>query len=143
MSAPSSTPLDKEVQQALKTLSSVAVLGAHPDVARAAHYVPAYLHEQGVAVYPVNPRFAGQPLFGRTCTATLAELGLAIDIVDVFRPSQALMTHLSDILQMAPKPTRVWLQLGIEDSAFEQAIVDAGIAIVKNRCLMVEHRAHG
>ena len=93
--------------QLLELLTSskvVAVLGAHPEQARAAYYVPDYLSGVGYRILPVNPGFVGQTLWGEPFRATLAELGEAVDVVDVFRRSSWLPQHVDDILAMAPGP---------------------------------------
>ena len=117
---------------------TVAVLGAHPEVHRAAHYVPAYMREQGWRVVPVNPtRPAGEVLFGEPVRATLREAG-AVDMINVFRPSHALEGHLAELLA-AGAPV-VWFQLGIEHAAVAAELRAAGIRVVQDRCLLADHR---
>jgi predicted CoA-binding protein len=118
----------------------VAVLGAHPDPTRPAHYVPADLHAQGVELWAVNAANVGQTLWGKPVAATLAELQTPIDVVDVFRRPDALMDHLDDLLAMSPLPKCVWLQSGIRNDAFAQALEARGVAVVQDRCMMVERR---
>jgi len=127
----------------LRRARTVAVLGAHPDVVRPAGYVPDYLHSVGYRVLPVNPRFAGQTLWGERVRASLAEIGEPVDIVDVFRRSEDVPAHLDDILAMRPLPGCVWLQLGIVQHAIAAALDRAGIAFVQDRCTLAEHRRHG
>ncbi len=127
----------------LTSSRTVAVLGAHPDAARPAHYVPAYLAQQGYRVLAVNPRFVGEQLFGSTTRATLAELNETVDIVDVFRPGAALAGHLADVLAMIPPPRTVWLQLGIDDDAVVAALLARGIDVVRNRCTLADHKSFG
>ena len=78
--------------------------------------------------------------FQASVAATLAELQTPIDVVDVFRRPDALMDHLDDLLAMSPLPKCVWLQSGIRNDAFAVRLESAGIAVVQDRCLMVEHR---
>jgi predicted CoA-binding protein len=122
---------------------TVAVLGANVDPSRPAHYVPAALHAAGLTVLPVNARFAGQQLFGRTIVARLDELRVPVDIVDVFRVPQMLAGHLAEIAAMAPRPGLVWLQSGIRSDGFVHDLAAHGIDVVQDRCLMVDHRAWG
>ncbi len=117
---------------------TIAVLGAHPDPHKAAFYVPDYLARKGYTVLPVNPAYAGQKLWGQAVVGRLTDLEQAIDIVDVFRRSEALPDHLEDIL--AAQPKMVWLQSGIQNESFAEALRQAGIQVVQNRCLMVAHR---
>ncbi|WP_018110717.1 CoA-binding protein [Thermus igniterrae] len=129
---------DPELKTYLERARTVAVLGAHKDPARPAYYVPRYLWEQGYRVLPVNPRFAGEELFGQRVVGSLGELSGPVDILDVFRPPEALMGHLAEVLAL--RPGLVWLQSGIRHPEFEAALREAGLWVVADRCLMVEHR---
>jgi predicted CoA-binding protein len=117
---------------------TIAVLGAHPNPAKAAFYVPEYLAQKGYTVLPVNPAYAGQVLWGQPVVSRLTDLAVPLDIVEVFRRSEALPDHLEEIL--AARPKLVWLQSGITNEAFAEALQQAGIQVVQNRCLMVVHR---
>jgi predicted CoA-binding protein len=129
---------DQELKTYLSRAKAIAVLGAHKDPSRPAHYVPRYLLERGYRILPVNPRFAGEELFGAKVAASLLELQSPVDILDIFRPGEALMAHLQEILAL--RPGLVWLQSGIRNPAFEERVREAGIPLVADRCLMVEHR---
>ncbi|GGM99319.1 CoA-binding protein [Thermus composti] len=129
---------DQELKRLLSEARTIAVLGAHKDPGRPAHYVPKYLWEQGYRILPVNPRFAGEELFGAKVVAGLKDLTEPVDILDVFRPPSALMDHLPEVLAL--RPGLVWLQSGITHPAFEKALEEAGIPVVADRCLMVEHK---
>jgi len=117
---------------------TIAVLGAHPNPAKAAFYVPEYLARKGYTVLPVNPAYAGQMLWGQPVVSRLTDLAVPLDIVEVFRRSEALPDHLEEIL--AARPKLVWLQSGIANEVFAEALQQAGIQVVQNRCLMVVHR---
>ncbi len=129
---------DLELQAYLQRARTIAVLGAHKDPSRPAHYVPRYLWERGYRILPVNPRFAGEELFGVRAVASLGEVSGPVDILDVFRPPEALLSHLPEVLAL--RPGLVWLQSGIRHPGFEEALKEAGIPLVADRCLMVEHR---
>jgi uncharacterized protein len=129
---------DNDLRTLLAAARRIAVLGAHPDPAKPAHYVPDYLHDRGYRVLPVNPVHVGRMLWDEPVRATLAEFGPPLDVVDVFRRSELLDGHLDDVL--AVRPRLVWLQSGIRNDAFARRLEDAGIAVVQDRCLMVEHR---
>lgn len=129
---------DQELKAYLARARTIAVLGAHKDPSRPAHYVPRYLREKGYRILPVNPRFAGEELFGERVVGSLRELQSPVDLLDVFRPPSALMGHLEEVLAL--KPGLVWLQSGIRNPEFEKALEGAGIPVVADRCLMVEHR---
>jgi predicted CoA-binding protein len=124
----------------LKETSTIAVLGAHRDPTRAAHYVPAYLRQHGYRIVPVNPTLVGRELFGATVVASLADTHEPIDLVDVFRRSEDLPAHVPEILAMKPLPKTVWLQSGITHAAFAAELERHGIRTVQDRCLMVDHQ---
>lgn len=134
------TNTDDGLRRILETSHTFAILGANPKPDRPAHYVPVYLKEHGYEVLPVNPVHAGKEMFGHEVVATLPELGIPIDVVDVFRRPDALPAHLDEILAMKPLPKVVWLQLGIRNDAFAQKLLDAGIEVVQDHCALAEHR---
>lgn len=137
-----SSPTDSELREILARTRTVAVLGAHTDPSKPAHYVPAYLHAAGYDIFPVNPLFVGRSLWNRPFVATVAELAPhAVEMVDVFRRPELLMDHLADIL--AARPRVVWLQLGIRHAEFARNLRDAGIAVVEDRCTLADHRRLG
>lgn len=133
-------PTDTELRTLLEGARTIAVLGASARPNRAGHYVPLYLQEQGFDLLPVNPQYLGEELFGRPCVGALADLRRPVDIVDVFRRSQDLPGHLADLLAMDPLPRAVWFQLGIRNDPVAEALRQAGIDVVQDRCLMVDHR---
>ncbi len=128
---------DPQLRAALVAARTYVVLGAHPDPSKAAHYVPAYLHGRGLRVIPVNPGYAGRELWGEPVRGSLAEVGAAVDVLDVFRRPQALPGHLAEILALGPR--MVWLQLGIRHDDVAARLMSAGIDVVQDRCLMVDH----
>ncbi|GEM86894.1 CoA-binding protein [Meiothermus granaticius] len=122
----------------LRSAHTIAVLGASSRPDRPAFFVPDYLYRTGYRILPVNPAQVGQRLWGEPVVGSLGELHQDIDVLDVFRRSEVLFEHLDDILQAKPK--LVWLQSGIRNDAFAARLEAAGIAVVQDRCLMVEHR---
>lgn len=119
----------------------IAVLGIKTEEhsSQPAFYVPAYLVQAGFDVIPV-PVYYPQvtQILGRPVFRKLADVPGEIDLLDVFRRPQDLAGHLDEIL--AKRPKAVWLQQGIRDDAFARKLADAGISVVQDRCLMVEHR---
>jgi hypothetical protein len=144
-----------DVAAVLRRARSIAVLGAHDERARPASYVPDYLFHQGYRILPVNPGLAGRTLWGEPVRATLAELPLVPDMVDVFRRAEAVVDHLDELLALAarrdaeaaadPGGSRpalvVWLQLGIRNDAVAAALRRAGVDVVQDRCTFADHRA--
>jgi predicted CoA-binding protein len=131
---------ETRIAELLRSARRVAVLGIKTEVeaAQPAFYVPKYLADAGLEVIPVPVYFPevttilGQPVYRR-----LANVPPPIDIVDVFRRSDRVAAHLDDLLAAHPKC--VWLQLGIRDDATAEKLARAGILVVQDRCLMVDH----
>ncbi|MDP2315838.1 MAG: CoA-binding protein [Pseudomonadota bacterium] len=132
-----------DVRAVLVRARVVAVLGAHSDSSRPAHYVPAYMHGVGSRILPVNPLLVGQTLFGEPVRASLVDLGEPVDVVDVFRRPEALPAHLDELLGMRPLPAVVWFQQGIRNDAVAAALIAAGIDVVQDRCMLADHRRWG
>jgi len=134
----------KDILQVLEDSKSVAVIGFHPDEMKAAHYVPEYLDRQGYKVYGVNPALASRhaSAFNHPVVASLAELNVPIDVVEVFRRSDKVREHLPDILGMNPLPKVVWLQLGIRDDAVAAELSAHGITVIQDRCMLSDHRQY-
>ncbi len=119
---------------------SVAVVGLSNDPFRPSHSVAAYLQRAGYWVSGVHP--GGGRVLGITRFPDLESANAAegpIEIVDVFRRSDAVHELLPALLAVRPK--LVWMQLGVEDAATARALEAAGIAVVQDRCLAVEHKA--
>ena len=131
---------DAAISTLLAEARRIAVLGArgatHRD--RPAHYVPRYLKEAGYRIYPV-PVHEPRPIeiLDVPCVSELAALP-PVDIVNVFRRPEDIPAHLDALLALRPRA--VWLQLGIRDDASAGQLALAGIDVVQDRCIMVEHR---
>ena len=120
----------------------IAVLGIKTEAQanQPAFYVPKYMHSAGFEIVPVPVYFPdATEILGQRVYRRLVEIPGDLDLVNVFRRPRDLAAHLDDIL--AKKPKAVWLQLGIHDDAFANALERAGIEVVQNRCIMVDHRA--
>jgi len=130
----------EEILNILQETNSIAILGAHKSVEKAAYFVPEYLQEHNYEIYPVNPVYAGSYILGKEVLAELKDLKARIDVVDIFRKSEHLDSHIDDILAMSPKPKVVWFQSGIKNDAVARRLCDEGIAVVQNKCMLAEHR---
>jgi uncharacterized protein len=131
------------VRQVLAATKRVAVLGIRSEQhrSRPAFYVPEYLASAGLQVIPVPvydlhvDEILGQKVFRR-----LADIPGELDLVDVFRRSEDIPFHLDDML--AKRPRVVWFQSGIRNDEVAETLARAGIKVVQDRCLMVEHRRY-
>lgn len=135
----SNTLSDERLTRLFEETRTIAVIGASTSSRKPAHDVPLYMQRHGYRVLPVNPSASGEELFGETVSAALVELEPKIDVVNVFRRSDDVPGHLADILAMSPLPKVVWLQLGIRNDAVASELEAAGIEVVQDRCIKVEH----
>ncbi|MFB6135542.1 MAG: CoA-binding protein [Halobacteriaceae archaeon] len=127
---------DEELREILQS-RRVAVVGCSTTEGKDAHDVPAYLQEQGYEVIPVNP-FADEVL-GETAYDSLEDVPGEVDVVDVFRPSEEVSGIVDAAIDRVDVGV-VWLQLGIHDDEAVARAEDAGIRVVEDRCMRVEHR---
>jgi uncharacterized protein len=131
---------EEKIAELLRTTRRVAVLGmkTEAEASQPAFYVPKYLHDVGVEIIPVPVYFPEvTEILGQRVYRRVAEVPPPIDIVDVFRRSRDVAAHLDDLL--AARPRCVWLQQGIRDDATAETLARAGILVVQDRCLMVDH----
>ncbi len=104
-----------------------------------AFYVPKYLHSVGVEVIPVPVYYPDTThILGAPVARRLGDIQGPLDLVNVFRRAKDLPGHLEDLLAL--RPPLVWLQQGIVHDVFATKLADAGIHVVQDRCLMVDHR---
>lgn len=131
----------QDIADLLRQTRRVAVLGIKTEAqaGQAAFYVPEYLHNAGVDVVPVPVYYPDvTEILGKKVYRRVADVPGEIDLVNVFRRSQDVPPHVDDIL--AAKPRAVWMQSGIRNDEAAQRLAQAGIKVVQDRCLMVEHR---
>lgn len=134
---------EERIADLVRGARRVAVLGIKTEEqeGQPAFDVPRYLAHAGLDIFPVPVYFPDvKEILDRPVYRKVADVPQPIDIVDVFRRPQDVAAHLDDLL--AAKPYAVWLQLGIRDDATAQRLADAGIYVVQDRCLMIEHRRH-
>ena len=133
---------DKGLAELLAETRRVAVLGIKTERQsyQPAFYVPQYLHAAGLEVIPVPVYYPEvTEILGRRVYRKLADVPGPLDMVNVFRRSEDIPPHLEDIL--SAKPRSVWFQSGIRNDRVAEQLARAGIKVVQDRCLMVEHRA--
>ena len=112
------------VRTILQEVKTIALVGASANTVRPSYLVMKYLIEKGYTVIPVNPGLAGQQLLGQTVYATLADVPVAIDMVDIFRNSEAAIDITDEALALATKPKVIWMQLQVRnDTAAAKAEV--------------------
>jgi predicted CoA-binding protein len=136
-------PTAGERQAILRETHTVAMVGASPNPARASNFVATYLlSSTAYEVWFVNPN--AKEILGRPVYPTLADLPGVPDLVDVFRRRQDLPSVVDDVLALPSTPRTLWLQFGLYDEVLAHRAEAAGLQVVMDRCLKVEHaRFHG
>ncbi len=137
--------LDSKSLQAIFTdYRTIAIVGMSNRISRASFSVAQYMQAHGYRIIPVNPSYAGQEILGESCFASLAEAsallkreGVQIDIVDCFRKSEDIPPIAEQAIQIGAKC--LWLQLDIVHRDAEQKAIDAGLAVVSDRCIKIDH----
>ena len=129
---------DALIASVLDGTRTVALVGASNNPARPSHGVMAWWLRRGVRVFPVNPGLAGGEILGQPVFAELADLPGSIDLVDVFRNSDAAGGVADEALALSPLPRTIWMQLGVRDDAAAARAEAAGLTIVMDRCPAIE-----
>ena len=133
---------DDEIRELLKNTNTIAVLGIKPEThaGQPAHYVPKYMADHGYEIIPVPVYYPEvTEILGRQVYRNLGQVPGEIDLLNVFRRAEDIPKHTAEIL--AKKPKAVWFQLGIRNDEVAKTLAEAGITVVQDLCLMVEHRA--
>lgn len=127
---------EQQIKSILQQVKHIALVGASDKPHRASYEVMAYLLEQGYQVTPVSPKLAGQDLLGQKVYATLAEIPHPIDMVDVFRNSEAAYGVAEEAIAVNAKV--LWLQLGVINEQAEKLATEAGLQVVMDRCPKID-----
>ena len=133
---------DDQIRDLLRETKTIAVLGIKPEshAGQPAHYVPKYMADRGYEIIPVPVYYPEvTEILGRPVHRNLADVPVEIDLLNVFRRAEDIPKHTAEIL--AKKPKAVWFQLGIRNDEVAETLAEAGIKVVQDLCLMVEHRA--
>ena len=126
------------IRRVLTETRTIALVGWSPKPDRPSHRVAAFLKARGYRVIPVNPGQAGQVALGETVRASLAEIGVPVDMVDIFRRSEEAGAVVDEALAVLPGLKAVWMQLGVVDAAAAARAEAAGVTAVMDRCPAIE-----
>jgi predicted CoA-binding protein len=133
-----------DIPAILKRAHTIAVVGLSSDPQRPSHEVASYLQQHGFLIVPVNPSQAGRRILGEPCHASLADAaaaltptGVQIDVVDCFRRPDAIGPIADEAIAIGA--WCLWMQLGVINEAAAQKARDAGLAVVMDHCLKIEH----
>ena len=127
------------IRSILNEVRSVALVGASPNTVRPSYFVLKYLIDKGYEVFPVNPGQAGKQILGRPVYGSLKAIPEPLDMVDIFRGSDAVPGIAKEVLTLDPLPKVVWMQLGVRHDEAAAALEQAGIRVVMNRCPKMEY----
>jgi hypothetical protein len=126
---------DSDIKEILENTKTIAILGLSPKPERESNKVAIYLKGQGYRIIPVRP--GQKEILGQSVFATLDDIKENVDIVDVFRNPEQILPHAQEAMRMQAKV--FWMQLGIENQEAAMLLVKAGIDVVMNKCIKIEH----
>src|SRR5579863_6803417 len=129
---------DASLRQILGGVKTIALVGLSPNPARDSNEVFAFLLRHGYDVVGVNPGLAGRVIRGAPVYARLADVPFAIDMVDIFRTSDAAGDVVDEALLLSPRPKAIWMQLGVINEAAAERAWAAGMSVVMDRCPKIE-----
>jgi uncharacterized protein len=125
----------KQIQRILKESDSIALVGLSPKENRPSNIVGRYLIEAGFDVIPINPGHS--EILGRRCYPSLSALTGHVDIVDIFRKSEDVLPIVEDAIAIGAKV--IWMQLGIVNYQAAARAREAGMAVIMDRCIKIDH----
>ncbi len=129
-------PSDETIKELLNESRTIAVVGLSADPSKASYRVAEYLQSRGYAIIPVNPA-KKDPILGVAPVASLGDIAVPVDIVDVFRPEADIPAVAAEAIGLRPRA--FWQQLELASEAAHRLVTEAGILGVFDRCLKREH----
>jgi len=130
---------DAFIRATLSTVKTIAMVGASANSARPSFLVLKYLAERGYRMLPINPGLAGGSIHGLPVYATLAAAPGPIDMVEIYRNSEAAGAIVDEALALDPLPRVIWMQLGVRNPAAALRAEARGVQVVMNRCPKIEY----
>lgn len=130
---------DDLIRRVLETTKTIAMVGASNNPARPSYLVLKYLQGRGFRMIAVNPLLRATEMLGAPIHATLAGVGEAIDMVDIFRNAEAADAIVDEALTLTPRPKVIWMQLGVRNDVAAARAQAAGVTVIMNRCPKIEY----
>ena len=130
---------DAYISGILNAVKTIAIVGASANDVRPSFFVLKYLLNKGFDVYPVNPGQAGKDILGTKFYARLADIPVALDMVDIFRASDAVPGIVDEVLQLDPLPKVIWMQLSVRNDEAAARAEAKGVTVIMNRCPKIEY----
>ena len=135
---------DAFLKKILSRTKTVAVVGVSMNPVRPSYFVARYLNLKGYRIIPVNPRHVGERLFGQVVQESLSVINGPVDMVDIFRRSEAVPGIVDEALAAFPDLQFIWMQIGVQHAEAAAKAEARGVDVVQNRCPKIEYqRLHG
>ena len=131
---------DDLLKDILTRTKTIAMVGVSMNPVRPSYYVARYLGLKGFRVIPVNPGHAGKMLFSQTIRASLRDIDQPVDMVDIFRRSEAVPPVVDEALEVFPDLQVIWMQIGVENPEAAAKAQARGVTVVQNRCPKIEYQ---
>ncbi|MEL6958953.1 MAG: CoA-binding protein [Pseudomonadota bacterium] len=131
---------DRFLKTILERTQTIAVVGVSAKEIRPSFYVARYLQLKGYKMVPVNPGLAGQTLLGEPVYGTLSDVPVDVDMVDIFRRSEAVPPIVDEALERWPDLQTIWMQIGVEHAEAAAKAEARGVDVVQNRCPKIEYQ---
>ncbi len=128
-----------EIREILSRARTIAVVGLSAKPWRTSHTVAAYLQKRGYRVIPVNPKEAGKTILGEKVYPDLPSIPEPVDIVNVFRRPEEVMPHVEESIRIGAPV--LWLQVGVTNEEAARRAREAGLTVIMDRCIMVDHQS--
>ena len=125
------------LRRILKTCPTIAVVGLSAEWHRPSYFAAKYMQSHGFRIVPVNPRYAGMPVLGEACYASLNDIPFKVDMVDVFRRTEDVLPIVEQAVAIGAKC--LWQQLGVTNAEADALARQSGLDSVINRCVKIEH----
>ena len=127
---------DWQIRRILRDVDTVAMVGASTNWNRPSYFAMKYMQDKGFRVIPVNPRAAGETLLGEEVVASLKDITVPIDMVDIFQRSERVPPVVDEAIEVGAKV--IWMQLTVRHDEAAKKAEDAGLTVIMDRCPKIE-----